>query len=259
MLLGAGCRNVEPAPEDLDGLAHWYLDTFWEAEASAVIEATQQYDAAAGGRVAASDGAWERGSLTDLTPDEILPLDFDGDAPDPALAAGFYLLDAFDCTLPALDDVLIALNQDELYEGWYEAYDRTYTTDEAVYLSGETDLVRWHIDIENKLLNTPFDERLHGALRYHQAESGEAAIVQLTWMPTPAVFEQGDKVFAQDYQIEVYYEASPGRVSHLYGLWREVQAAGFTAESDAFVNTVLNNLEDWDETTGQLCRGELPE
>ena len=59
----------------------------------------------------------------------------------------------------------------------------------------------------------------------------------------------------QNYEIEVFWEQSPGRVFHAYGMWREVTVGGFnlTIEDDGFFNLMLTNLIDWDTKTSALC------
>ena len=62
--------------------------------------------------------------------------------------------------------------------------------------------------------------------------------------------------FKQDYQIEVFWEQSPGRIFHGYGMWRDIKVGGFnlTIEDNGFLNIVLDNLVAWDTRTAELCK-----
>ena len=67
-----------------------------------------------------------------------------------------------------------------------------------------------------------------------------------------------DWTFEQDYQIELFWERAPGELVHAYGIWREMNVGGLSAEDEGFVNVTLNNMVDWDEQTVALCAEGRP-
>lgn len=248
------CRAVDPAPADLDGQLHWFWDNGFSADDDGVHETVAALRLAVEADVAEDP---LRGSVSDLSDEQIVPF---VDGPQVASeSTGFYLVNAFDCSMEQLEPVLIARDQDAQYLDFYDRYERTYTTDDDAYLARAAPELLWDIDLTASILGATYTEQLSGGVRYVR-ESGEepAVMVQRTWLVEPAVFEEGsNKAFVQDYQIEVYAEVSPGRMLHAYGLWRETElGTGLTDESDLVINTTLNNLEDWDERTSELCRGD---
>lgn len=249
-----GCRNVDPAPADLDGLARFFWSGFEVLDDASLIDGVVNADAALADLDEPIDGL-----LTDLTAEEAATVPVDG-APDPALAAGFFLASKFACTVDQVERIVIALDQLALYEGAYDTYTRTYTADDAAYLAREADTLSWDVALTSAVLGGKFSETLHGAVRRPAAEAPFGPfLVQRTWMPTPAVFEGGNRTFTQDYQIEVYWERAPGEMIHLYGLWRAFDyGSGFTQDNEAAIGIVLGNLKKWDEGTAELCADGRP-
>jgi hypothetical protein len=252
VLLLAGCRAVDPAPTDIDGVMHaWWTgyDDPNEARATAVVNA----HAVTG---IASIAPPEDGTLSDLAPADLELVGL-GDR-DPGLASGMFLLNRFPCDLDVLERTLIALNQDELYGGAYDAYARTYTSDADAWLSGDTERLTWDISLTSSYVGSTFDETLRGEIRRVPSLDDEATpfgpvLFQRTWMPTPAVFASGSNRFEQDYQIEVYYQVAPGEIAHQYAIWREIEVAGLDNDSEILVGITLNNLAKFDEGTAAIC------
>lgn len=240
LLLLSGCRKVEPAPADLDGLLRWLWTHHEDAD---LAEAIANLEAAVGEVEEARDG-----ELTRLLPEEIPRTDV-----DPAAARGLYLVNAFPCEVGQLEAILVHLAQDELYEGVYDAYERGYTTDAAPFEAGEADRLGWDVTLEATLLGSSYTERLTGGVR-----RAGGALVQHTWMTEPADFGDANKEWPQDWQIEVYYP-SGADVVHVYGFWREMAlGSGLDTEDDTVARVMLNNLVDWDEGTATLCAERRP-
>lgn len=248
LLALTGCHRLDPAPADVDGLTHLFW-AGWSAEEDArLAEAVANADVA----IAAAAEDPIDGTLTDLTAEEAALVPVEGD-PDPALAAGFFVGTHFACGLDRLQELVIALDQDVLYEGAYDAYDRTYTADDAAFVAGDAATLTWDITLESSLLGASFTEDLSGGVRRVPTDLGPA-LVQRTWLLRPAEFEGSGKSFDQDYQIEAYWETSPGTIAHLYGLWREFDyGGGFTQDNGAAIGIVVGNLKKWDEGTAELC------
>ena len=250
-----GCRNVDPAPADVDGLLHFFWAGWSALDDDSLIEGVVNADFALGALDEPTDGR-----LTDLTPDEAAVVEVEG-TPDPALAAGFFFAAKFACSIDPLEAIVIALEQDELYEGAYDTYTRAYTSDVDAYLGRTAPTLGWDVALTSSVLGGAFDETLRGEVR--RVSVIDAAfgpvLVQRTWMPSPAVFEGGNRSFTQDYQIEIYWERTPGEIVHLYGLWRAFDyGSGFTQENDAAIGIVINNLKKWDEGTAELCADGRP-
>ncbi len=254
-LLNAGCQDVEPAPDDLDGLFHYtwakYGDGLDEELAGAAINFDAALDAANLDEVV-------DGTLSAFTREEMDLVDMRADA-DPAELAGMYLANSMSCTLEQIEAIATALNQDELYTGEYEAYDRRYTSDVDGYRAREESHLTWDVDITAEFVaGALYSEFIHGGTRYVPTLDADTSphgpiLLARTWMPDEAQFDNDDYYFTQDYQLELYYEREPGRVIHLYGLWRYSGFVDLNTDDDFLVRQILNALAAWDDRTVELC------
>ncbi|MEZ4321075.1 MAG: hypothetical protein R3F61_26585 [Myxococcota bacterium] len=241
-----GCRKVEPAPDDLDGLLHFFWQNA-ESEDDVLAEGFASLDASSG---AALEDVID-GNVSRLTLEEaqLVP---SVDA-DPANAAGIFMLNTFACDPEKLRELLVVPNQDELREGTYEAYERRFLSDRAAYEAGQVSTIDWEISLSAQIVLSDYSSELRGGVRDIAAPSGPA-FVQRTWFTEPASFENNN-TWTQDYQLELYYERAPGEIVHLYGMWRELDVAGFTSENSGVQRQVLNGMKDWDDDTETLCAG----
>jgi hypothetical protein len=258
VLLLGGCRKVVDAPTDVDGVMHdWWTgyDDDDAARASAAINAHSVTG------MATIEPPVD-GKVTDLVSADLALVGMDDR--DPSLGTGMFLLNRFPCTLDALAPILVALNQDELYDGAYDSYERTYTSDADAWSRRDAPRLTWDIALTSSYIGSTFDETLKGEIRRIPDLGDDASpfgeiLIQRTWMPEPAVFESGNKSFPQDYQIEVYYEMEPGTIAHYYGIWRQIDmGGGLDNNSDAVIGIILNNLADFDDGTAEICAAGGP-
>lgn len=256
-----GCANVDPAPEDLDGLIHFFWNSYQEGEDAQIREAVSNLHATT--RADELEEARD-GSFSDLAASEVAVVGLEGKV-DPSAARGMFLVNVIACPLESVERIVYALEQDQLYEDVYDRYERRYTSDLDAYVSRDRRSLTWEVDIAASVLGTSYEEHLKGGIRWVPAgEPGSQfgpILVARTWMPEPARFESDSKSFDQDYQIEVYYERAPGEVVHLYGMWRQMDMGtilNLTQDNDQLVATILGNLADWDEQTGKLCKEGRP-
>lgn len=247
LALLTGCK-VEPAPEDIDGLTRWFWTEYETATDAELAEAIAHlHTALDGGAV----GDPRTGELSDLSPDDVAHVTLDAGT-DPTIARGFFMAYRFDCTLHALAPILAYQDQNALYQV-YDAYARTYTSDAEAFADGSAATLSWEVSITTTLVGTTYTEQVQGGVR-----DGGDALIARTWMPSPAVFEDSDWSFDQDYQIEAWYEPTPGELVHLYGIWRWMELGSIDMNSDGMLNTTLNNMQDWDDHTAELCASGLP-
>jgi hypothetical protein len=252
-LLLVGCKKVEPAPADVDGLARWFWVEYDDASDDDVRAAATNVWAAVDGDALTDDAI--DGTVSDLTEDDVAHVEL-REGTDPTLAAGLFFARTVACPIDKIETIVTALNQDELYEGVYEEYTRTYTTDDVAYFAREVDRIAWTVDIVGQLLGTPYTETLRGGARYIPATGDEPhgdVIVARTWMPEPAVLDSDSRSFVQDYQMEFY--AARGEESvHFYAIWRETSmGSGLDQDNETVQRIILNNLADWDNGTEDIC------
>ena len=277
-LVLTGCRKIEEAPATLSDV----LINLWSGwdDASAEDYGQLALDMAEVLDEEAIAAQWEKGNQARMTPeaqataDLHAPPDDDGTwkLPDPANATPMYLAKRFVCAPDALADILVALNQDELFPGNYETYARTYLDSIDDFQSGASDRVTWSVDLTKAVIPYPeYFETLQGGLRRvavptglesPPAWSGEDMLVARTYIPFPAHVTDPDKAdafhFDQDYQIEAYIPWENGDVVHLYGLWRELDGSLGDLENKGIQQVMFSSLASWDDDTAKLCEDGLP-
>jgi hypothetical protein len=252
-VLACGC-GVNPAPGDLDGLLHWLWAHHSDADEAASIDAVRKFHAATDPNTMDSD----RGTISRLAASEIASLDLPG-AHDVSKARGLFIVTTIQCTLDALEPLLYALDQDVKHPGSYDTYKRTYTSSIDDYKSRATEEVSWTADMTASPMGNKYSESLVGGLRRVAASSSGAApkgpaLFAHTYMPNPAKMEDSGNAFPQDYQVEAYWERTPGTVTHAFGFWRQMKMGSLDTEGDFLVKLQLNGMADWDSTTESFCK-----
>jgi len=254
--IAVGCEDVEPAPEDLDGLFHYTWAKYGDGLDQELAGAVANFDVAVD---AANLEEVVDGSLSEFTREQMDLVEMRESA-DPGELAGMYLANSLDCTLEQVEAIVTALEQDELYTGEYESYDRRYTSDVDAYRAREESHLTWDVDISAEFVaGALYTEFIHGGARHVPNVDGEVSpfgpvLITRTWMPEEAQFENDDYYFTQDYQLEIYYEREAGRVIHLYGLWRHSGWLDLSTDDEFLVRQILNALADWDDRTVELCQ-----
>lgn len=252
-LLGLAACGVDSAPQDLDGAMHaaWTgFDAVDDDEAAALVDTLH---ALVGGDTLDEDS---RGALSPLVVEELADITRSPDQ-DPADAPGMLLVNPMACALDDLAAALIDVDQDTLYPGVYTEYERVHDGDAEAFLAGQTDRLGWVSDMWLEILGAEYTEQVRGDVR--RVSSGARPFLWARlWLTGPAEFVDSDWSFEQDYQIELFWERQPGELVHAYGIWREMNVGGLSAEDEGFVNVTLNNMVDWDEQTVALCAEGLP-
>jgi hypothetical protein len=256
VLLMLGCK-VEPAPEDVDALIRYLFDLSDDGDDAQLAEAVRNLDSAIGG-----SGFQEavRGEVSPLGSDAATRAGVSGDPND---AGGLYLLNPLACTLDALLPVLTNSEQDVLYDGVYDQYERTYTSDLDAFIDGGSPTLSWDVAYSASALSTSYDALLDERLRLVPGLGEDdspfgAFFLSRRLMTAPAVMTNGDGYFDQDYKVELYYERAPGEMVHLHGMWRELEVLGLTMEDGGMQTLLLNGMEDWDEETLAWCAAGVP-
>lgn len=253
--LVVGCKAVEPAPEDLDGQAHWFWNHFGDEGYEHLDDGLIKLHDASG---AASLEETEDGSVSSLTAEETEGLGPEG--ADPSEAAGVYLLNVIHCPLEDVEWSVYTDTQAELHPGTYVSYDRAYTSDLDDYTAGKSDSLSWESDYEVEGFGATYSATVLGWLR-RVPDQGEDLtphgpfLVSRAVLDDEAAFEgSSESGIYQDYQLEVYWERAAGETAHLYAIWREMIYLGSASFDDEGIQRfVLNGLADWDDDTEAWC------
>jgi hypothetical protein len=256
LVLALGCRKVEPAPEDLDGLLHFVWQQLDEGEDEALTEAVNNLHAAIDGDQVPviGEGPVLEGLVTHLSEEEVSSL---GREVDPSLATGLFIADRITCTMPRFEEVVTYEHQDELYTGVYDAYEREMLGSRSDFLTGREQRLGWDLEYQTSVLGAGYtvnSQTLVRRVAEVETPEGPATILR-AHMLSPAVFDNPDSnsFLDQDYHLEVYWPFD-GDILHVYALWKDTRLLGFEDEGESTQRIILNNLADWDEGTSQICQ-----
>lgn len=233
MLLLLMACGIDPAPDDVDGLAHWSWVNYDVADASDLADAAEVLRG-----LDASDG-----TITDLLPEEVSQIGLDG--ADLEQTRGWYVVNRFPCDLDVLTAVLVHQDQDDWRD--YESYDRNYTGDLEAFQAGESEVMTWDTDYAAKYVTATYSCHSTGGVR-----RVDEVLLARTWFREPCGSDDEDYTWEQDYQNEVYVQEG-SEIVHLYNMWREIEAAGLSEEDDGLVNLMQKGMRDWDDVTAEAC------
>lgn len=245
--VSAGCAT-DPAPADLDGLARWFWLHYDEGEDEAIRAAADRLDVAMGGLEDEIQSSLS--VLTGTDTDHVVSTG----RTDLSKAKGFMVGRTVKCSLEQVEKLFVQLDQKTLHPS-YEAFSRAYTSDEAAYFARTTPNLTWGNSYTVSTLGTSYEAIISGGVRWIPAGAGGRGPLLLfrASMPAPATFNNADDFFRQDYQVQVFYERSPGVVVHLFVFWREFRFAGLDFEDDFMITTVLDSLSKGDDEYEEAC------
>ena len=249
VLSTTGCTRPDPAPEDIDGALHFLWDGWDEGEEGSLAEAVGNLD------TQLAELSF-KGAQSRLVTEQIAHLQFSGEVPDPQLTNGMFVATEMGCTYDEIAEVFTAKAQDEQYEGTYDSYERTYTSDDAAWRSGEADRITWDVEIGASPAGFDYVEFISGGAR--KVEGGPASDILLarTWLREPATEDDDNRSFDQDYQLDVYWEREDATMVHIWAIWRQIDMGTFgDQDSTALIAVTLAEGEKWDEETTELCEG----
>lgn len=270
LLIASGCKRAEALPEDLDTLISSYWLEFMDAADDRV--AALSYEVPNLVDTEALLDSEERGAPSRLTQEHLDILEFyaepggegEGVVPDPELAAPMMTTTRFACTADQLGTILSFPDQNALYES-YEDYNRVFVEDHEAFAAGDIDSLSWEgfIHVKNGIVGE-YTETFRSDMRRVslEAQNGLAAssmYMVRTWIPFPGTFQQPERSFTQDYQLEVFVPMEGGDYVHLYPIWREMDYGLIgTTESAAVQSVTMAQMVDWDKNTAKLCEEGRP-
>lgn len=246
MWLLLACKQPDPAPRDLDALAHDLWAHYATEDADALVADLRDLRG-----IVDEDELPMEGTFTDLTEDEAGLVDVDR---DPAPALGMFTIGFVGCSPADLERVLYATNQDELYPDNYVSYQRAYTSNFDAYEARTTPHLTWDTDYEVDVpLFGAYAAAIHGGQHFAPDGDDGPYLLSRTVMPEPADGDPDTVVLDVDLQIEAYYPHDGGMV-HLFGMWRHIDlGGGFGTDDPASVGLIVDGMIDWDDKTTEVC------
>jgi hypothetical protein len=247
----SGC-HVPEAPSDLNGLARWFWLNFQNGDDASELQAIQHLDVAAG-------------ALTSPIEDTVSTLE-SGDVTAAGATTsgvvsnttGLLLVNVIHCPLSNVQALLVEEDQKNLHAN-YNSYERTYSTSLADFQSGKADTLSWLSSYSLTILGWKLNATLPGGARFVSAASSgptpRGPVVQARAYFKAPVVSQGSSsnYFRQNYQIQVFYERSPGGVVHFYVDWIEMSVGGITNTNSILQDVTLNSLLNSDRDYETHC------
>lgn len=273
MLVAGACRPLDEVPEDLDEAVHAFWTAFPEgpeASANLLVPLESVSDEAS-----LEDGYFD-GELSPLSREQqglvtLRPADGVSDdgwtPPDPVLASPMLFYNRFPCTPERMLEILVEPDQNGLY-ATYDDYERRFDDGHDEFVSGSRDTSGWEGTIEATIPVPSKATYIYGfraeILRMTVPDghpsAGQTAYVVRNWMPSPASWDNENRSFSQDYQLEIYVPWE-GDILHVYGMWREMWVGDLLGQrldmtNAAFIQTMRGQLVKWDKTTAEHCAAD---
>ena len=261
LLCASACTPLEPAPEELDGLLHFLWQQYDDGEPEELAEAVRNLHGLLDGDVLAGGVS---GEVSLLSADERAIAGVVVDGIPAEKEAGLYLADPFEgCSVDDVEQIMTFLEQDLLYDQ-YDRYSRTNTSDAAAYLGRQTDRLTWDIEYAVTIpLAGQYDALVSGGVRRVEELGPDITpfgpfVLFRSALTAPATFATEDEVFDQDRRIQLFYAPDDGRLTHIEGLWRHMEAGLADTGSDTVRSLILSGIRDWEDETAAWCGQELP-
>ena len=254
IVLLIGCKSVEPAPEDIDGLSHYFWQHYDNEDdqviAAGIVNAILAFD---------PNNLSEpiKGSISNLSTEELALVGKEDKNPDDL--SGIFFANIIDCPISIVEKGVYATNQDERHEGDYSDYLREYTSDLSSYENRETNRLTWTTNYTVESIGQSLSAEINGAIRFIPDEFNEPMgpyFLSRGVLAKDAYFEGSDnRGMFQDYQLEVYFPVSETKTLHYFTIWRDIQyTSTIDFSSETMQDIVLDGMIDWDLDAEAECQ-----
>ncbi len=297
-----GCKPPPPAPEGLDASTSYMVEHFYDSDPlfQAGVQgfmgwyADEGYLLVGQGADGSNTDSYTVGELSDanvanlpLEPTLLLNGEEDITGPrDMSRAKGVVSLAEMDCDWIETESYLIRPDQDAVFNGDWEAYDREYLTDKDTFQGasseGVFDPIEEALDpfaddfdaslYERSILFTknqadpdkvltadmePYELRLdlrHGIYEVEDEEIGAMAI--LTFNRDAVWDEEGKNGLIQAFSIELNVQQDNDKTLRMLAVWAEPYGAGLEPDDPLVLNYAVNKSLGASERLSKICSGE---
>jgi hypothetical protein len=254
LILLLGCKSVEPAPQDIDGLSHYFWQHYDneddEVIASGITNAFLAID---------PENLTEamKGSISNLNQEELALVDKNLENPEDM--SGIFFANIIHCPISIIEKGVYATNQDDRHEGDYSAYNREYTSDLETYENRETNRLTWKTNYTVDSLGQTLSVEINGAIRFIADNFDQPLgpfLLSRGVLEEDAFFEGSDnRGMFQDYQLEVYFPISDTETVHYFTIWRDIQyTSTIDFSSETMQDIVLDGMIEWDLDAEAECQ-----
>jgi hypothetical protein len=250
----SACAAPDPAPDDVDALARFFLTRFDPGDGDVAISDQELQDGV--GKIHGLFGDLsepQKNILGSLTEEDVSAVGLAGH--DPLKPQGMFIANIVHCTLAQYEALAVEPDQLSLYPEAYATYQRTIDEGTPSYLTTWTST---YTSVDNALFSNQYTAATKSGVRrvpdLGAASPHGPALLARVLLPEPAAFEEPGSEFSDDYQIETFHERAPGELVHFYAMWRFMQLGILGNSYDGtFVDQTLQGMIDWDTKTDALC------
>jgi hypothetical protein len=289
-LLQFACKAPPPAPEGLDAVTSYMVREFYAEDEifEAGIQGFMNWFNTDGYLLvgeSASDSNTDTFSLNDLSEQDIAHLPLTEDSRDYSRAKGVISLANMDCSWKSAESYLLRNDQDIVFAGDWESYDRTYINDRSIFSAAtETeefpDITDPINPFSDDFIASDFDSNImmtinqadptpllgidipaydlfldfrHGKYTIDETEIGVVAII--TYQKEGVYDDGGNNGLAQTYSIELNIEQN-GSTLRALAVWAEPVSNIIEPDSPLSLNYAVNKSLASSERISAICSGE---
>ena len=285
------CSPPPPAPEGLDAVTSYMVREFYsgDAEFEAGIQGFMNWFNTEGYLLvgeSAEDGNTDTFTLNDLQTDDVSHLPIDDYGQDLARAKGVISLAEMNCSWEEAEAYLLREDQDAVFAGDWETYERTYISDRSTFEQATAnnafpdipeDLNPFEdtFDVNSVAANMmftlnradptpllgvdlpPYDLYLdfrHGTYALEDEEVSVSAII--TYMTEGAYDDDGENGLAQSYSVEINISRPGDKTLRALAVWAEPVSNILEPDSPVSLNYAVNKSLASSERISAVCSGE---
>ena len=285
------CSPPPPAPEGLDAVTSYMVREFYNADAEfeAGVQGFMNWFNTEGYLLvgeAAGDGNTDTFTLNDLKTDDVSALPIDDYGQDLSRAKGVISLAEMNCSWKEAEAYLLRKDQNTVFDGDWDAYDRTYLSDRGTFEDATANDEYPEIpesvaafdedfDLDSVAANMmftlnradpsplfgvdlpPYDLYLdfrHGTYILDDEEVSVSAII--TYMKEGAYDEGGENGLAQSYSIELNISRPNEKTLRALAVWAEPVSNILEPGSAVSLNYAVNKSLASSERISEICGGE---
>ncbi len=285
------CSPPPPAPEGLDAVTSYMVREFYngDAEFEAGVQGFMNWFNTEGYLLvgeSAGDGNTDTFTLNDLETDDVSHLPIEDYGQDLSRAKGVISLAEMNCTWKDAEAYLLRKDQDTVFDGDWETYERTYRSDRTRFeaatsadsfpeipetvpafdpdfdLDAVADNMMFTLNRADPtpLLGVdlpPYDLYLdfrHGSYIVDDEEVSVSAII--TYMTEGAYDEDGENGLAQSYSVELNISRPNDKTLRALAVWAEPVSNILEPDSAVSLNYAVNKSLASSERISAICGGE---
>lgn len=285
------CSPPPPAPEGLNEVTSYMVREFYSEDEkfAAGIQGFMTWFDTEGYLLvgeAAGDGNTDTFTLSDLQSTDIAHLPAMTDSPELSRAKGVISLAEMDCTWKEAEAYLLRADQDAVFDGDWDTYERTYLSDRSTFEAATQSEEFASIDealnpfveefdytgLSSNLMFTvnqadptpllgvdlpPYDLFLdfrHGIFDVEGEKISVSAII--TYMKEGAYDEDGTNGLAQSYSVELNIARPNDKTLRALAVWAEPVSNILEPDSPVSLNYAVNKSLASSERISAICGGE---